>query len=92
MVPSFLKLFPQGDQLKIRLTNLTFPKIGNRTEFLSFGGIFRNREKGLAKRMPDQNDADSVCYNLFAHYSVYRVTRDAVPARVPSPFNQHPNR
>ena len=42
--------------------------------------------------MPDQNDADSVCYNLFAHYSVYRVTRDAVPARVPSPFNQHPNR
>ena len=23
--------------------------------------------------MPDQNDADSVCYNLFAHYSVYRV-------------------
>ena len=34
--------------------------------------------------MPNQNDADSVCYNLFAHYNVYRVTRDAVPARVPN--------
>ena len=72
---------------------MTFPKIGkSHLVFVIREVFFRNREKGLAKRMPDQNDADSVCYNLFAHYSVYRVTRDAVPARVPSPFNQHPNR
>ena len=40
------KLFSKGDQLKVKLANLKFSKIGDGPSFLLFGG-FSNRGKGL---------------------------------------------
>ena len=51
------KLFSKGDQLKIKLTNLKFSKIGNGPKFLLFGG-FSNRGKAL-----------SICYPLLLQLS-----------------------
>ena len=41
------KLVSKGDQLKIKLTNLKFSKIGDGPKFLLFGG-FSNRGKALS--------------------------------------------
>ena len=43
----FLKLFSKGDQLKIKLTNLKFPKNDNLDLFLLIGGVW-SRKRGLA--------------------------------------------